>query len=75
MKKIILMLVLAFVSVNCANDPVSTETPTEAKESNSSSLTSKGTYSECDPVSIDIMAGQFTNAGKILIENDATIFM
>lgn len=71
MKKIILMLVLAFVSVNCANDPVSTETPTEAKESNSSSLTSKGTYSECDPVSIDIMAGQFTNSGKILVENDA----
>ena len=72
MKKIILMLVLAFVSVNCANDPVSTETPTEAKESNSSSLTSKGTYSECDPVSINIMAGQFTNSGKILVENDAT---
>ena len=58
MKKIILMLVLAFVSVNCTNEPASTETPTESKESKSSNLTAKGTYSECDPVSINIMAGQ-----------------
>ena len=72
MKKIILMLVLTSIFVNCTNEPVSTNVQTEAKQSNSSTLTSKGTYSNCDPVSINIMAGQFTNSGTILVENDAT---
>ncbi|MBL0737829.1 hypothetical protein JI750_13070 [Flavobacterium sp. GN10] len=73
MKKIITLVVFAFLIVNCTNEPLSTDIQTEAKQSNSStSATAKGTYSECDPISINIMAGQFTNAGKILVENDAT---
>ena len=72
MKKIILIMVLAFMIVNCTNEPVSTDIQPEAKQWNSSYLTSKGIYSECDPVSINIMAGQFTNSGTILVENDAT---
>ena len=71
MKKIILIVVFAFLFVNCTNEPMSTDMQTEANQLDSSALTAKGTYSECDPVSINIMAGQFTNAGTILIENDA----
>ncbi|WP_035643953.1 hypothetical protein [Flavobacterium sp. ASV13] len=72
MKKIILLMVFAFLIVNCTTEPLSTDMQTEAEQTNSSSLTAKGTYSECDPISINIMAGQFTNSGKILVENDAT---
>lgn len=72
MKKLFLFLTLAFLIVNCTTEPISTDIQTEAKETKSSSLTAKGTYSECDPISINIMAGQFTNAGTILVENDAT---
>ncbi|HEX8014087.1 MAG TPA: hypothetical protein VF465_02530 [Flavobacterium sp.] len=73
MKKIILIVAMALLTVYCTNEPLSTEMQTEeAQKMDSSTLTSKGTYSECDPVSINIMAGQFTNSGKILIENDAT---
>jgi len=74
MKKIITLVFFAFLIVNCTNEPVNTDIQSEAKQTNSStaSATAKGTYSNCDPISINIMAGQFTNAGKVLIENDAT---
>lgn len=72
MKKIITLVVFAFLTVNCTDEPVGTDIQTEAKQLDSSTATAKGTYSECDPISINIMAGQFTNAGKVLIENDAT---
>lgn len=65
MKKIILLILIAFTVISCSD-----ESATNNNESDNS--ISRGTYSECDPIEVDIMAGQSIYAGSISVENDLT---